>query len=754
MFEHKKIQAADDFFAALSDRKEKGVYFYRICQYNAQVGEFLRKYYDMAQRFGVVIEGKIPNPDEKNLAYYTEIVGSAFARDEEFILKSLQKWMPRMNGTQQKDVASSIYGILCRMQQEGKNEHIQKNAYIKFFCWLYYKFERAARMLGGRDVPKILYEGEISRHELLMLSVLSGAGADVVLLMPGGDGAYQSLDPQSRYCDLLCLPGMGAFPPQFGIRQLREDAQAARLMPQPDGGAKSPLCRCTNAWIAGNGLEDALKKPAGRGNDPNLFYNCFIRISGVWDKMMYQNDLYQFTVSIKNSGRGLVIEEKKIPFPSTEEIASVRRSSSTDPGQMLLELSANISYAGNAGLNSLMRQAFLGIAREAAASPGMNANKLMSRAVYLICWLKRYKDRLFYKWKERDVSCFIFFGSCANETEALFLRFLARLPVDVLILSPDLGHDSCVADDMLYEIHYTETMAADRFPADGAGLHIGTAAYHAQQELNTSLYRDTGLYRPQQYAKANAVPLATTYEEIKILWDQELKYRPNFSTIDTAVHMPVLFAKASGIKDEAKEPYWTGIKKLITQDTILVKTAPKIRPTDANPMKSYAAGFFKNGRLQREKIKTHPHYPYGFLREEMQEHILDKLELLISRKMIRGTFENGTEYTIISTVLNLGKEITRLLQKFDFTKKNPKMIFINTAEQMYSLEDASLAVFLSLAGFDILFFSPAGYSCIEQYLNGKIIEEHQVGGYVYDLEVPDFNNMRPSWREKFFRRER
>ncbi|RAY89385.1 hypothetical protein DK853_55390, partial [Klebsiella oxytoca] len=68
----------------------------------------------------------------------------------------------------------------------------------------------------------------------------------------------------------------------------------------------------------------------------------------------------------------------------------------------------------------------------------------------------------------------------------------------------------------------------------------------------------------------------------------------------------------------------------------------------------------------------------------MQEHILDKLQLLIESRAIKGTFENGTEYTITATVLNLPKEIVRLIQKFDFTKKNPKLIYFNTGEKMIS----------------------------------------------------------------------
>ena len=85
-----------------------------------------------------------------------------------------------MNGWQRKQVAGSIYDVLAGLQKAGKNENMLKNAYIKFMCWLYYKFERIVNRLGEEKLPKILYEGTVSIYELLLLSVISGAGADVV----------------------------------------------------------------------------------------------------------------------------------------------------------------------------------------------------------------------------------------------------------------------------------------------------------------------------------------------------------------------------------------------------------------------------------------------------------------------------------------------------------------------------------------------------------------------------------------------
>ena len=97
-----------------------------------------------------------------------------------------------------------------------------------------------------------------------------------------------------------------------------------------------------------------------------------------------------------------------------------------------------------------------------------------------------------------------------------------------------------------------------------------------------------------------------------------------------------------------------------------------------------------------------------------------------------------------------------MIQKFDFTKKNPKLIYINTGETMISLEDSILIAFLNLIGFDILFFVPTGYQSVEKYFTGNLMEEHQIGEYKYDMQVPDLNSIstndtRPSWR-RFFKR--
>lgn len=755
MFEHKTLQSLEDYFKELNNRQEKGVFFYRINGYNEEIRNFIQKYYEASRQHGVVIEGKIPNPDEKNLAYYEEIMGTAFDMSVGFITSSLGKWLPRMNEYQRNTVAVSIYDTLTAMRNEGKNDNMLKNAYIKFMCWLYYKFERIVNNLGENKIPKILYEGDISNYELKLITILCGAGCDVVLLQYQGDGAYLKLDPQSKLSDNLTLRNMGAFPQNFNIRSLRDEMQN-RQNTERLYGQRPQTLNCTNAWIKGSGLADLKMSTIIRGNDGNLFYNCFYRINGVEDKLTYLNELYLFYMELKQNNRNVVVVENTIERPSMDEINAIRRNNYGNIEQMLMDLSININYSANIELQRLMKKAFIDILMEKSKNNGMNLNKLTNKAVYLLCWLRRYQSELFTNWKLPDISCFIYLGGCKDDNEAMFMSFLARLPVDVLILNPNLNSKCCLEDRSLFELNYEDSMVVDKFPNANSTIRMGTAAYHAERELDTIMYQDSGMYRNQQYDKANAVNLQTMYEEIAILWDQELKYRPNFSITDNVVNIPVIFSKISGVKDGMVQDYWSGIKALMTKDTITIGNGTFINPNEPNPVKSYATEFFKNGRLQKSKIKSHHCYLYGFLREEMQEHILDKLELLIDSRLIAGTLENGTEYTIIATVLNLNRDIIRIIQRFDFTKKNPKIIYINTTENIISLEDSIILAFLNLVGFDVVFFIPTGYRCIERFFSRDIIEEHQIGDYVYDLRIPNFNMIsaktRQSWREKIFKR--
>lgn len=740
MFQLGRIEKLHDYFSACSRRREQAVFFYRVAGYSGEVAAFLTQYDQAARTNGVVIEGRIPNPDPKQLDYLAEMMGSDFQLDAGFLTQKLTRWLPRLTGAQREAVVTAMTATLQDLQAHGKNENMLRNAYIKYMCWLYYKFERILGRLGGDELPKILYDGTVSSYELQLLVILARAGADIVLLERAGDAGYLRCDPTSQYAQLYQAPGLTPFPADFSLRQLREQGrqQAER---QKLYGAPAGIAPCTNAWMKTPDGKEILTAVRARGDDPKLFYNAFVVQYGVEDKLLFPSDMVAFYQQLKREGRKVCLENGRLPPPTPEEIAAVRRRNHQTAEQLAADLAANLQYPNNQQLQTLMRQAFLDVVLEEDKAVGGNLNRLLNKAVYLVAWMKRYQKDLFQNWQAPEVGVFILFGACSGDNEALFLRLLAKLPVDVLVLLPDLNAPCVLKDPALLDLHKEHSLPMTDFPVEPSQMRVRTAAYQAEREMDSILYQNTGLYRAKQHQKAEAVTLQTMYEEIGLLWDQELKYRPGFSAEGDTVTVPVLLEKICGIKDGPILPYWLEIKKLVTPETTLVTKLPWQTGLEANPMKPYATQFLRQGRLQREKIKQHKDYPYGILRPEIQDYLLDKLQVLLDEKLIAGTYQNGTEYTIVSTILGLPKDLLRRIQNFDFTKKNPKLIIISTTEETLSLEDSILVAFLNLVGFDILFFVPTGYQSIEKYFQKPFANEHQLGPYRYDLQVPDFRTL-------------
>ena len=740
MFQLGRIEKLHDYFSACSRRREQAVFFYRVAGYSGEVAAFLTQYDQAARTNGVVIEGRIPNPDPKQLDYLAEMMGSDFQLDVGFLTQKLTRWLPRLTGAQREAVVTAMTATLQDLQAHGKNENMLRNAYIKYMCWLYYKFERILGRLGGDELPKILYDGTVSSYELQLLVILARAGADIVLLERAGDAGYLRCDPTSQYAQLYQAPGLTPFPADFSLRQLREQGrqQAER---QKLYGAPAGIAPCTNAWMKTPDVKEILTAVRARGDDPKLFYNAFVVQYGVEDKLLFPSDMVAFYQQLKREGRKVCLENGRLPPPTPEEIAAVRRRNHQTAEQLAADLAANLQYPNNQQLQTLMRQAFLDVVLEEDKAVGGNLNRLLNKAVYLVAWMKRYQKDLFQNWQAPEVGVFLLFGACSGDNEALFLRLLAKLPVDVLVLLPDLNAPCVLKDPALLDLHKEHSLPMTDFPVEPSQMRVRTAAYQAEREMDSILYQNTGLYRAKQHQKAEAVTLQTMYEEIGLLWDQELKYRPGFAAEGDTVTVPVLLEKICGIKDGPILPYWLEIKKLVTPETTLVTKLPWQTGLEANPMKPYATQFLRQGRLQREKIKQHKDYPYGILRPEIQDCLLDKLQVLLDEKLIAGTYQNGTEYTIVSTILGLPKDLLRRIQNFDFTKKNPKLIIISTTEETLSLEDSILVAFLNLVGFDILFFVPTGYQSIEKYFQKPFANEHQLGPYRYDLQVPDFRTL-------------
>jgi hypothetical protein len=464
----------------------------------------------------------------------------------------------------------------------------------------------------------------------------------------------------------------------------------------------------------------------------------FVRMRGAEDRNTYRNELMRWILKLKDAERRVCIVEQTIPMPSVDEINLVDRRQVEERQQLLQQLVSQIQFPKCRELERHVKKAFVEILMEHEAE---QLQRLNNRAICVLCWIRRYLPQLFSDWKLDSLPTFVYYGACANETEVAWLRILSRLPVDVWIICPDLTLADKLVDPLLFDRVYEHSLTAEDFPQQVGSVQFGTVAYHAEQELNTILYQDSGMYRNHQFKKAIPVTIQTTYEEIAILWNQESKYRPNFEVLTDRVMLPIICAKVSGVPNARPEQYWSDIGKLLGEDVIISNQVPFIKRSTPNPMMNHAPSFLKNRKLQLSKIKSHPSYPYSLIREDMQDYMLDKLQELIDHQLIAGTFQTGTEYTIISTALNLDKQFLRMIQKYDFTKAIPKLVLVNTGEQLYSLEDSILTAYLNLLGFDVILFVPTGYQVMEHFFAKPFFVEKQVGEYMYDLRVPDWNRI-------------
>ena len=740
MLLHQKIKGLEDFFKRQNERKPKGVYFYRINSYDETILEFIRKYYDLAKREGAIIDKNIENPTADNIAYFNEIIGDKYVHGPGFMAEALKKWLPRIKDYQRASIADGIYDTLEVLRRQGKNIDILKNNFIRIMCWLYYNFYNIMERLGNDDVPKIIFWGNVNFSELSTLKILSNAGADIILVQPGGDSKYMTIDPKSEYSIDLGM-GSESFPAGFDLQWLlkqHEEDKSKRLLYSNKANAKAN----TNTWLSGDLFEDL--KNTRRGENTSFFYNMFARINGCDNRNTYVNNLYMLYQDLKKANRSIKVINNKITNPSVDEISKIKRGNYANENQLIMDLKKNINLKSNTFID-VARDAFVDTMIETGKLMNMDLNKMMNKGIYILCWFQRYiPDLLGNTDIHSPAPILIYFGNVETDTESLFLNMVAKLPIDVIIFNPEKKGDK-LTGERLYEVHFEETLKVNEYPTDGNNLSMGTMAYNAERDLDTMMYSDTGMYRDMQFSKANIIKLSTTYEEIKIYWKQEARFRPNFSTVDDVVNIPVMFAKISGVANSDTDTYFKNIKDLLTDTTLIYKNE---NIYDRNC--TVAAGvpsFFKNGRLDREGIKHSQIYKYDYLRAETQEYILDKLSELLRRKTIAGTGQNGTEYKIITIVLDLPKEILRFIQSFDFTKCPPKLIIVNTTETVISLEDSIIVAFLNLIGFDIVFFIPTGYDNVNKYFNNQIMEEHIIGNYLYDIAIPDFNRLR-SVKEK------
>ena len=733
LFSRLELTNREDYFIPLSGRKQRGVFFCRFIGFDDDTMVFYRRFEQQAQRHGLCLRKPISNPTDSEVSFFFRAVGGepSAGLDAGAVQRAIALWMQRLAAERQALLGEAVLEMLGQMQAQGVNENIRKNAFIKFMCWARYVFEGVLHHAGEENLPKLFYEGEIGKYELYMLRILSRTGVDVLYLHFASEDSYLKADAASNYSTAVYPKRRGVPPAHDSSIDLDAIAAEKKLKEHARLAQKAIY---TNQWMTGNLLDEVLKSNQARGAaDAHRIYNLYGGYVGIDQQEEYLWRLYTWRQKVLASGKPLVFIEGQIDNPSTEEakaLPAVQLAACQTPEELIGKLAKQLHLVADETLNGLLQGAFFGSLLSCGEG---TLSKLYNIATKQWCWLQRYLGSC--QWSVDALPVVVRYGGL-SESQALFFDMLSQMPVDVICISPDKQTMRRRPGMVTQELPHTLAEPLP-FPQTEPKGRLSTVAYHAERELDSLLYEDSGLFRHRQYTRSRPVTLKTTFDEVSILWKEEAKYRPGFEAQAGLVVVPNIFARICGVKDGDSAAYFDQIGQMMTEHTLFYPKVPLEREQTPNPWKEHVHKFYKHGKIIPETIKKDKAYLYDYLSQDTQDYLLEKLQQLLDIHWIQSE-SMGVEYAIMATVLNLDKQTLRLIQQFDFTKDIPKLLIFDADESLLSLEECIYILFLNLLGFDIAVFTPTGYRNIDKYISREAFEEYQIGPYQFQLSLPHF----------------
>lgn len=486
---------------------------------------------------------------------------------------------------------------------------------------------------------------------------------------------------------------------------------------------------------------------------PIYFYR-YLGIPGldVSNQNDYYNQLYHLDKTLLKHISGYLKIEHPISMPNNNEIQSVvekiGRGVPTSTRNLKELIVSQIVQSGalyvfrSSIYNENIKVAFEQVMELYMRNEQqINESKVENFAIKLIVWLKRYVNDLFKESTPTDVPKVLFYGEIKRH-EIYFLTLLALIGCDVIFINSDIQKDKPFMDfgnelQFIKRIELPEIQPLEKFPITERAMQKNTVAYNASQEIETVLYgAEVGLFKAWQYDSGYTKPvmLKTTYDELKILWHEVAKVRPEFNVIDEKVYVPNLFAKVNGTHEDLKS-YWGDIYSLVdAEHTVLFKQLP-ISPINYTKQEMFSTAFFftRDGYLDKEALVKSPLYKLGYLKNTIQDFILSKINELIQENIFLQKADDKLRLKILMTVITMDNELLRLIETFDYTGKVPKIIVYSGERDVMSEEDSILLAFFHLIGADIAIFTPTNYQNLEHWIRPEYFTYHQLPGVHFDM---------------------
>lgn len=275
-----------------------------------------------------------------------------------------------------------------------------------------------------------------------------------------------------------------------------------------------------------------------------------------------------------------------------------------------------------------------------------------------------------------------------------------------------------------------------------------TIGYKAQKEIDSIIYNDKDFFKPKQFSKSNVITLKSVYEEILIYWDEEIRFRPNFSVSQDIVQIPTFFSLIYGMDNNQYE-FFRNIKKLNTQNAyfilkdnngrLITKHNKGFKILDIKVLSKLLSicDFFKTDKLDVKRVKNSQFYKYGLIDTYLQDNLFEKIQYIIDNNIINIESKTKINNIILACALKLPDKIISFYKEFDFTSKNPKLLYLSNITSVLSIEEIISIVLCHYLGFDVVIYSLNGFNILGDYIDIELINEHNIGDTTRIIEIPN-----------------
>ncbi|MCO5387220.1 MAG: YceG family protein [Desulfosporosinus sp.] len=801
----------------LSPLKERGsqpyVYFYRIVGCNDE-REYLSEIISLDEELKltsnyILFERSVPVSTDSKIIdrarkLFEPVPLKDFSNGALLNLLDSKGYFSLSSDSQVNRKIKSAFGIIFNLyitNEKVINLSIAVNFGTKILLW-FGDYGKQIRKKSPFN-PKVVYWGSPKKHEIYFLILMSLLGCDVLVLNTSLRDKFDNIDKYNEFSMIIKYPNelpIGAFPVQNTLEKVKINTAPPKL--EKKKTEQSTHNELDNSFLCDPAMvvklmrtetifEEILvplsKRSGYIGKPYPILPAYFVRYIGVpsslddWEAEYY-NSLYNLDRSLQMSGCYLKLMEG-IAAPSAEESDMIPNRLIGYRFQNRFEIIEQILLAKilpqthDELLNNTIGNTFVEIVNLfAEKSKNVNTSIVLNFSLKIISWFNRYLPQLFQKENLNNSAGIegfnfehnpkILFYGHIKVHEIFLLTAFHRLGCDVLFMHSDEDGDKPfqIFDEentLTHLIRNKHNLPLEPFPKGERSIRKSTIAYNASKEIEEVIYsEEVGLFKPWQFESyvTQPITLKTTYDELKILWREPSKLRPEFKIQNKKVYVPNLFAKINGVSEELNA-YWQDLKELsTTPNTRLMENVPftKINYTK---QELYHSNYLldEQGLLDKLKAVKSSHYKFGYLKAPLQHFLIMKINELFCSGMFLTPVDEKFKLKIIMTILTLDDEMLKLIEVFDFPQEIPKIIIYDNKKESFTENDSILLAFFNLIGLDILIFTPTNYRTIEHFIKPSLFDLYQLPQVKYDLVLPALNNIptalsqKPGLLSRFFK---